>query len=106
MLFVFGSCGIICIFTTNVTVTIYLYVVFFCCGLGINVLGAATVDIYPTHLRAMAICISLMIGRTGSLVGSNVISAIYEVNCEASFLLAGSTLLVSAFLGFLLPGKK
>ncbi|KAL5277330.1 hypothetical protein ACFFRR_002524 [Megaselia abdita] len=106
VLLTFGICGIACLFTTNVTVTIYLYVAFFCCGLGINVLGAATVDIYPTHLRAMAICISLMIGRTGSLIGANMVSAIFEVNCEASFILSASALLVSAFLGFLLPGKK
>lgn len=39
--------------------------------------------------RAMAICLIMMLGRVGSMVGSNLIGVFLEVNCGAGFYLFG-----------------
>ncbi|KAI8122855.1 Synaptic vesicle glycoprotein 2B [Lucilia cuprina] len=42
-------------------------------GVATSVMSAIVVDIYPTNLRAMAVCISLMLGRIGSVSGTNMV---------------------------------
>ncbi|XP_036218388.2 niacin transporter NiaP isoform X1 [Bactrocera oleae] len=103
-----GVCGIAATYVDIPMVAIYLYVALLLCGLGINVLSAATVDLYPTRLRAMAVCISLMMGRLGSVVGANVFGALLSHHCETAFIVSGVSLILSGFLGFLItkPGKR
>ncbi|XP_012158342.1 synaptic vesicle glycoprotein 2B isoform X2 [Ceratitis capitata] len=100
-----GACGIAATYADIPMVAIYLYVVLLLCGLGINVLSAATVDLYPTRLRAMAVCISLMMGRLGSVVGANVFGALLSHHCESAFIVSGVTLILSGFLGFFVTKK-
>lgn len=40
----------------------------------------------------MAVCISLMFGRLGSVVGANTAAVLLDNHCETVFFLAGSTL--------------
>ncbi|XP_049310054.1 synaptic vesicle glycoprotein 2B [Bactrocera dorsalis] len=103
-----GVCGIAAAYVDIPMVAVYLYVALLLCGLGINVLSAATVDLYPTRLRAMAICISLMMGRLGSVVGANVFGALLSHHCETAFIVSGVSLILSGFLGFLItkPTKR
>ncbi|XP_055389996.1 synaptic vesicle glycoprotein 2A-like [Condylostylus longicornis] len=98
-----GLCGIASIYVTTPIIAVYLYIVLLVCGLAIAVVNAATVDLYPTHLRAMAICISLMFGRLGSAVGANVVGSILDYSCEGTFYVSGLTLILGGFLGFLIP---
>ncbi|XP_004527473.1 synaptic vesicle glycoprotein 2A [Ceratitis capitata] len=102
----FTSCGLVSIFIADPTIAAYLYVLFFLVGVAINVLGAATVDLYPTHLRAMAGCISLMIGRLGSVVGANIAGALMGQYCEWNFYIACGAMYVCGFLVLLLPRKS
>lgn len=48
--------------------------------------------------RAMGVCLSMMIGRSGSMVGSNLIGWLLEVNCGAGFYLFGGFLIGKYFL--------
>lgn len=98
-----GICGIVTIYVNQPMVAIYLYLILLLCGLGINVLSAATVDLYPTRLRAMAVCISLMMGRLGSVVGANIVGLLISHHCESAFLASGISLIIAGFLGFLIP---
>lgn len=41
----------------------------------------------------MAICISLMFGRLGSVVGSNVVALLLDDHCESVFYLSGTTVI-------------
>lgn len=43
--------------------------------------------------RAMAVCISLMMGRLGSTVGSNVVGLLLDNYCHLAFILSGSLLI-------------
>ncbi|XP_005183229.1 synaptic vesicle glycoprotein 2B [Musca domestica] len=97
-----GACGVVLIFVDQPMIAIYLYVVLLLCGLGINVLSAATVELYPTRLRAMAVCISLMMGRLGSVAGANIVGALITNHCDSAFIASGVSLIVAGFLGFLI----
>lgn len=96
---------------------IYFYVILLTCGLGVTIVNAATVELYPTNLRyiykscnfsdlfnieymtdkyvyrAMAICISLMMGRLGSVVGANLVGFLLDYHCEAAFYICGVSLI-------------
>ncbi|XP_037938036.1 synaptic vesicle glycoprotein 2B-like isoform X2 [Teleopsis dalmanni] len=99
----FSSCGLAAVFTVDPSITAYLYVLLFLVGVAINVLGATTVELYPTNLRAMAICISLMVGRLGSVVGANIVGALLGTHCELTFYIGCVALYCCAFLSLLIP---
>lgn len=48
--------------------------------------------------RAMALCISLMFGRLGGIVGSNLVALLLDSHCEMAFYLAGTSLLGKLYL--------
>lgn len=64
-----------------------------CSGLGINVVNAATVELYPTSLRAMAMCVSQMFGRLGSFAGSSVAALLLDDHCESAFYISGTSII-------------
>lgn len=89
-----GFCGIACMWVKIPLLQICLFTVHIASGVGSNVLNTATVELYPTNLGAMAICISLMFGRLGSMVGSNVIALLLQnQNCEMTFYSSGLSLI-------------
>ena len=51
----------------------------------------------------MALCLSLMSGRLGSVVGSNVIGALIDNYCEYTFLMPTILLTTSGILAFTIP---
>lgn len=53
--------------------------------------------------RAMAVCISLMLGRIGSVTGSNVMGALIETHCETALYSSSIALILAGCLGFLMP---
>ncbi|KAL9884923.1 synaptic vesicle glycoprotein 2B-like [Glossina fuscipes fuscipes] len=98
-----GACGIAAPLINQPNFALYMYLILLLCGLGINVLSAATVDLYPTRLRAMAVCISLMMGRLGSVVGANIVGALITNHCEITFISSGVSLILAGLLGFFIP---
>ncbi|GAB0092484.1 hypothetical protein DMENIID0001_074800 [Sergentomyia squamirostris] len=101
-----GICGIAIVFTTIPTLSTYLYVILLLCDLTMNVINAVTIDLFPTHLRAMAVSISLMVGRLGSVFGANMVAAILEYNCEATFLISGISLILCGILSIFIPNIR
>jgi len=92
-----GACAIALIFIKDevaIVVCFCLYLVL--PGLCVSILSGAVVDLVPTHLRGKAVCICLMLGRTGSVFGSNIIGVLLESYCSLTF---------GVFSGFVL-GKK
>nr|XP_036221542.1 synaptic vesicle glycoprotein 2B-like [Bactrocera oleae] len=102
----FTSCGLASVFIVNSVIAAYLYVLFFVVGVAIIVLNVITVELYPTHLRAMATCISLMVGRVGSIAGANVAGVLMGQHCEWNFYICCGALFICAFLALLLPRKN
>lgn len=100
-----GVCGVAALWTSDFYLTLLVIVVFLavgCCG---SVLSAISVDLFPTNYRAMALCLILMTGRLGAMVGSNVVGFLLTYNCELIFILLGGLLIVCAAIGTTLPGK-
>lgn len=46
-----GAGGIICMLTSIPIVQISSFIALMCCAMAVNIINAATVDIYPTALR-------------------------------------------------------
>jgi predicted MFS family arabinose efflux permease len=51
----------------------------------------------------MAISLSLMCGRVGSIFGSNIVGLFLDDYCESTFIFSGVTLLLSCILVFFIP---
>ncbi|XP_073832107.1 synaptic vesicle glycoprotein 2B-like isoform X2 [Musca autumnalis] len=98
-----SSCGLAAIWLPYTSISAILYVMLFLVGISINVLGAATVDLYPTQLRAMAMCVSLMMGRIGSVIGTNIVGALIATSCEMTFYISCFAMLSCAILILFLP---
>ncbi|CAH0714583.1 unnamed protein product, partial [Brenthis ino] len=75
-------------------------------GLAIGPITAYAVDIFPTNLRGMAISLTMMVGRMGSTLGTNVAGILINASCEATFYLFGGSLIFCGFLSFLLPRPR
>ncbi|XP_046802056.1 synaptic vesicle glycoprotein 2C-like [Lucilia cuprina] len=98
-----GIFGILSLIIKIPLVAIYMIALMLCSGLATIVMSAVVVDIYPTNLRAMAVCISLMLGRIGSVSGSYVLGALIECHCELAFYTSSFALIMAGCLGFLMP---
>lgn len=106
LVLIFETCGVagLLLFVVDVpTAVIWLYIVFLCSGYTAVMVNAIIVDLYPTSLRAMAVCIALMIGRFGSVVGSNMLGMLLEENCELTFGIASVLLVICGILVFFIP---
>uniref|UniRef100_A0A1Y9HAI4 Major facilitator superfamily (MFS) profile domain-containing protein n=1 Tax=Anopheles farauti TaxID=69004 RepID=A0A1Y9HAI4_9DIPT len=106
LVFVFafcGVCGILLVFIDLPVLAIWFYVILLTCGFCIGVVNACTVDLFPTNLRAMAVCISLMFGRLGSVVGANIVGMLLDSQCELTFWISGFSLMGCGVLSFFIP---
>ncbi|XP_053948960.1 uncharacterized protein LOC128857287 [Anastrepha ludens] len=98
-----GICGILAFCIKTPLLAIYLFVVELCCGVGITVVNAIVVEIFPTNLRGMAVCISLMLGRIGSVSGSSILGALIKTHCEIALFSPSVALIIAGVLGFFIP---
>uniref|UniRef100_A0A182P3F5 Major facilitator superfamily (MFS) profile domain-containing protein n=1 Tax=Anopheles epiroticus TaxID=199890 RepID=A0A182P3F5_9DIPT len=106
LVFIFGFCGIcgiLIVFIDLPLLAIWFYVILLTCGFCISVVNACTVDLFPTNLRAMAVCISLMFGRLGSVVGANIVGFLLDSQCELTFWISGVSLIGCGMLSFFIP---
>ncbi|KAM3956292.1 LOW QUALITY PROTEIN: synaptic vesicle glycoprotein 2C-like [Aphomia sociella] len=76
-----------------------LLVAALCSGCAASILAAIAVDVFPTCLRAMAMCVMYMVGRTGAAMGSYLLGATLNTHCLSAFVVlgvftAGSTVLI------------
>lgn len=57
------------------------------------VVNAAVVDLYPTKMRGMAICMVMLSGRIGSILASFLVGYLLIWNCQVTFILFGVSLI-------------
>ncbi|XP_013192891.1 synaptic vesicle glycoprotein 2C [Amyelois transitella] len=101
-----GLCGIGAHFAANTQLAVILFAIFQMSGACIGLMNAVAVELFPTKYRAMAVCLCMMMGRAGSMVGSNLIGVFLQSNCGLSFYLFGGILIVNAAFCITLPNKK
>lgn len=100
-----GISGTLIPWSTDYNTILILMVIFLTCGVCGALLSAILVDLFPTNVRAMSLCIVLMIGRIGAVAGSNFVSLMILTQCELMFGFFGCLLLTSALISILLPGN-
>ncbi|CAH2040158.1 unnamed protein product, partial [Iphiclides podalirius] len=79
---------------------------FLMCALAMGILSVYFVELYPTHLRGMASCLSVMLGRSSAFLGVNAIGALISANCEATFYGWSVLLLTAIAFSWFLPRDK
>ncbi|XP_028168657.1 synaptic vesicle glycoprotein 2B-like isoform X2 [Ostrinia furnacalis] len=94
----------------NCTSMWYLSAVFFLLyisgSINFGFLNTFSVTLFPTYVKAMAVCLTLMVGRGSAALGINLLKEMLNTNCEASFYVFGSIALLGALLQCFLPGTK
>ncbi|VVD01484.1 unnamed protein product [Leptidea sinapis] len=80
-----GLCGIAVNLVHNVFASGIFFLIFL---FGIVVMGlytAIAVSLFPTHLRALAVSLSISGGRIGTFATVQILNQLLESNCEAGF---------------------
>ncbi|XP_050668706.1 synaptic vesicle glycoprotein 2C-like [Leptidea sinapis] len=103
---IIGICIVMINFVTQQIVFATLLSSIALTALAIGPINAFSVQIFPTHLRGMAISLTMMSGRFGSIVGANVIGSLINAACEVTFYSYGGVLIVCGLLSFILPRAK
>ncbi|XP_013167920.1 PREDICTED: synaptic vesicle glycoprotein 2B-like [Papilio xuthus] len=83
-----------------------LLVLSLCCGCAGSILAAIAVDVFPTCLRAMAMCLMYMVGRAGAAVGSNLLGATLDRHCQLAFTFLGIFTMCSTILMLFWPAPE
>jgi MFS transporter, VNT family, synaptic vesicle glycoprotein 2 len=76
------------------------------CGVNVAIVNGASVDLFPTHLRSMAVCISMLMGRFGTAIASYLIGLFIETHCILTYNLVSGLTLILFFVQFLIPDSK
>ncbi|XP_049870514.1 synaptic vesicle glycoprotein 2B-like [Pectinophora gossypiella] len=106
ILTVTGACGIGAHLVTSQQSGVILFAIFQMCGACIGLMNAVAVELFPTKYRAMSVCLGMMMGRTGSMVGSNLIGFLLNSNCGVAFYLFGGIVTVNGLVCLTLPSRK
>ncbi|KPJ06946.1 Synaptic vesicle glycoprotein 2A [Papilio machaon] len=101
-----GVCCVLINFVNNGALLVIFMQSLVMTTLAIGPIGAYTTDIFPTHLRGMAMCLVMMVGRSGAIFGSNLVGSLINTGCVANFYIFGGLLLICAFFSFCLPNDK
>lgn len=100
VLFVGAVSGFAVPLVSNGTFVIAVFVLFIMTlGVCISLVNATAVDLFPTHLRGMAISMTILIGRMGTVSGANLIGFMLDLNCENTFYAMGC-LALGEYLNF------
>ncbi|XP_063226465.1 synaptic vesicle glycoprotein 2B-like isoform X2 [Bacillus rossius redtenbacheri] len=88
----------------NSTVTIAIIAVYLAAS---SVTGKAVVsvvvDLFPTSLRAMAVSLTMMFGRSGALLGNLLFPILLDLSCSVPFFVVSGVTFAGACLSALLP---
>ncbi|CAH2085887.1 unnamed protein product [Euphydryas editha] len=101
-----GVAGLCINLSNSWIVSSILLVVFMSGVLNFGFLSTFSVEIFPTYVKAMAVCLTLMVGRGSSVLGINILKQLLVYDCELSFYCFGGLVFVGGLIGFLLPGDN
>lgn len=75
-------------------------------GINVSTINSAVCDLFPTHLRAMTVCVTMLFGRLGSVSSVNFIGAMIDENCEITFYLYAGLMFVCFLVSFIVPDSR
>ncbi|XP_046967615.1 solute carrier family 22 member 5-like [Vanessa cardui] len=86
--------------------SVFLLMVFTCTNLGMGILASYFVDLYPTSCRGMVACLSIMVGRTSTFIGINVVGNLIFYHCHITFYMWSLLVFSSVIASWFLPPDK
>ncbi|XP_060525996.1 synaptic vesicle glycoprotein 2C-like isoform X2 [Cylas formicarius] len=101
--FVTAACGLTAQYIYGYVTILVLVGIFLLISSCIGIVNAFVVDLYPTNIRAMALAISLMFGRIGAAVGSNLVGIMFYNYCDYLFIMFGINHILLILSAILLP---
>ncbi|KYQ54830.1 Synaptic vesicle glycoprotein 2B [Trachymyrmex zeteki] len=111
LLFVGYGCSILCLIALIWSTSTLSTLILTCLYVGIMsksfyVLVGATVLLFPTTLRAMAVSIEMIIGRLGSMTGNLIFPVLLEYGCVAPIINLICFTLLCLLLTYFLPSTN
>lgn len=103
-LIVTSGCGIAAQLVVGSLLIKILIGIFLLSSSCVGIIITLVVELYPTHLRGMALAISLMAGRFGAVTGSHVAGLLIYKLCDFTFYIFGADHL-SKYLSSIFPIK-
>ncbi|KAG6799066.1 synaptic vesicle glycoprotein 2C-like [Apis mellifera caucasica] len=70
------------------------------------VISSIVVDIFPTHVGAVAICMMTCFGRIGAIASNLTFGMLLDISCEVPIFLVGSIVIFGGLLALLLSKKR
>uniref|UniRef100_A0A182VRC7 Major facilitator superfamily (MFS) profile domain-containing protein n=1 Tax=Anopheles minimus TaxID=112268 RepID=A0A182VRC7_9DIPT len=99
-----GSCGTALYWARSSLVTLILsscYITI--CSIASTALIGAVVAMFPTSMRTMVVSLTMMFGRTGSIIGNVVFPYLMALGCLPPFVMIGAIVIAVAMVSRLLP---
>ncbi|XP_013137631.1 PREDICTED: synaptic vesicle glycoprotein 2B-like [Papilio polytes] len=98
-----GVAGLLVNLSSSWIVSNILFIIYVSGVLNFGYLATFVVDVFPTYVKAMAVCLCLMVGRGSSVLGINILKALLMDHCQLSFYFFAGLTIVGGLLSFLLP---
>ncbi|XP_053605789.1 synaptic vesicle glycoprotein 2B-like [Plodia interpunctella] len=101
-----GVAGLCVNATTSWILSAILFIIYVSGVINFGFLSTFSVDVFPTYVKAMAVCLTLMVGRASAVLGINLLKDLLDTNCEASFYIFGGITILGGVIAFLLPSDR
>ncbi|XP_063635443.1 synaptic vesicle glycoprotein 2C-like [Cydia splendana] len=98
--------GVCCNLMPEPVSSVFFFVLFTCTCLGMGILASFFVDLYPTSYRGMVACLSIMVGRSSTFIGINLVGNLIFHHCQITFYFWSLLVLSSVVAAWFLPPDK
>lgn len=105
MLLISSVSAVLLVFITDAMFENVLYLAMLSVGIAGSVVNASTAELFPTQYRAMALSISLIIGRLGGVLGALFLGALMKEYCTVTFVVPAIMFTVCAAFVMTLPSE-
>ncbi|CAG9120736.1 unnamed protein product [Plutella xylostella] len=86
--------------------SVIFFMVLTCTCLGMGILASYFVDLFPTSYRGMVACLSIMVGRSSTFVGINVVGNLLFTRCSLTFYMWSLLVASGVVAAWFLPPDK
>lgn len=93
------------IFGNEFYLNTFLMIVLLTCGNCGSIMLAVASDLFPTNYKGMALCLIMMFGRIGAVVGGNIVASLLFTQCNVIFYISASVLLVAMGMSLVVMKK-
>lgn len=99
-----GSCGLLLYWSKSSTIVLVLSATYITiASISSTGLVGSVVAMFPTSMRTMVVSLTMMFGRTGSIIGNVLFPHLMALGCWPPFLMIGSIHIVVALVSTTLP---